>query len=330
LTPHGLPTIALTPGEPAGVGPDITLLAATQPLACRLAVVADPELLRERASRLGIEVVLEPWCGQPHRPGCLAVASESLATEAQPGVPDVGNAPYVLRTLDRAIDGCLGRQFDAMVSGPVHKGIINDAGVPFTGHTEYLAKRSGAPLPVMLLIAGALRVALVTTHVALRQVSAMITRQRVSATLEVLLRDLEARFGCRDPRILVCGLNPHAGEGGHLGTEDRQIIAPVVADFRKRGRLVEGPIPADTAFTPPRLAECDAVLAMYHDQGLPVVKHQGFGQAVNVTLGLPLLRTSVDHGTALALAATGRAQAGSLLAALTMAINLAEHAATSA
>ena len=295
-------------------------------LPCRLAVIADPDLLRERASRLGAEIHIEPWEGQPHRPGSLTVAAESLAVPATPGTVDVANAASVLRTLDRATDGCLAGEFDAMVTGPVHKGVINDAGVPFTGHTEYLARRSGAPLPVMLLASDRLRVALVTTHVALRQVPDLITRARLSATLEVLLEDLEARFSVRDPRVAVCGLNPHAGEGGHLGTEDADVIAPVVAGFRERGRRVEGPIPADSAFTPSRLARCDAVLALYHDQGLPVVKHQGFGRAVNVTLGLPLIRTSVDHGTALYLAATGGAAADSLVAALHMAIELAGHA----
>ena len=240
-----------------------------------------------------------------------------------PGRLDRANARHVLDLLDRAIDGCTRREFAAMVTAPVQKSIINDAGVPFTGHTEYLADRTGAPLPVMLLAAGALRVALATTHLPLRAVADAITPALLDATLRILHDDVHRLWGMPRPRIAVCGLNPHAGESGHLGTEDRDVIQPAIARARAAGMLVDGPLPADTVFVPRYLSNYDVVLAMYHDQGLPVLKHAGFGHAVNVTLGLPIVRTSVDHGTALDLAGTGRADAGSLIAATLLAIEFA-------
>jgi 4-hydroxythreonine-4-phosphate dehydrogenase len=238
------------------------------------------------------------------------------------GTLDAANARYVLDVLDVAVDGCISGRFDAMVTAPVHKGIINDAGVPFTGHTEYLAERTGARLPVMMLVGGGLRVALATTHLPLADVSAAITAERLADVLTILDADLKSRFGLAAPRILVCGLNPHAGEGGHLGREELDVIEPTLARLRAAGLQLTGPVPADTAFLPERVSVHDAVLAMYHDQGLPVLKRAAFGAGVNVTLGLPIVRTSVDHGTALDLAGTGRADPGSLVAAARLAVEL--------
>jgi len=250
------------------------------------------------------------------------VEHRALAVPARPGHLDRANSGYGLSLLDAAVDGCLSSRFDAMVTAPVHKGVINDAGVAFTGHTEYLATRTGAALPVMLLVGGGLRVALVTTHLPLSRVSEAITPERLAAVIEVLGRDLRERFGVREPRILVCGLNPHAGEGGHLGREELEVVEPTLERLRARGLRLTGPVPADTAFLPGRVAGHDAILAMYHDQGLPVLKRASFGRAVNVTLGLPIIRTSVDHGTALDLAGTGRADTSSLRAAVELAIEL--------
>jgi 4-hydroxythreonine-4-phosphate dehydrogenase len=305
-----LPTVAVTSGEPAGIGPELCTALLDDSWRCRLVLVGDRSLLERSAGRALPEAsVLHVPLGAPCAPGRL----------------DTANARYVLTVLDRAVDGCLDGRFDAMVTAPVHKGVINDAGVPFTGHTEYLARRTGAPLPVMMLAGGGLRVALATTHLPLAQVSAALTVERLCAVLRILDADLRARFGVPEPRILVCGLNPHAGEGGHLGREEIDVIEPALGQLRLEGLRLTGPVPADTAFLPDRLAGHDAVLAMYHDQGLPVLKHASFGHAVNVTLGLPIVRTSVDHGTALELAGTGRADPGSLRAALRLAIDL--HAA---
>lgn len=321
------PRLFLTPGEPAGIGPDLALLAARRRLPASLVAIADPELLRERARRLRLRVVLEPFDPAapptPHRPGRLPVQPVALRTPARPGRLDPANAPYVLDTLREAVRLCGAGPRAALVTGPVHKGVINDAGIAFSGHTEFLAALTGAPTPVMMLAAGGLRVALATTHLPLRAVPDAITAPRLTAVLRVLHADLRARFGLRRPRILVAGLNPHAGEQGHLGREELEVIAPALAALRREGLTLEGPLPADTLFTPQYLARADAVLALYHDQGLPVLKHAGFGEAVNVTLGLPILRTSVDHGTALALAGRGQAQPGSLLAAIAMAAELA-------
>ena len=257
----------------------------------------------------------------PAEAGCLLVDPVPLAAPCQPGVLNADNAAYVLATLRQAAEGCLHGRYDALVTGPVHKGVINDAGAPFCGHTEFLAEITGGD-PVMMLACPGLRVALLTTHMPLAQVAAAVTAERLEKVIRILDGDLRSRFGIAAPRILVCGLNPHAGEGGHLGREELDIIAPVVVMLQDEGLRVRGPLPADTLFTPPLLEQADAVLAMYHDQGLPVLKHMGFGHAVNITLGLPMIRVSVDHGTALELAGSGKAQPGSMLAALRTAIGL--------
>ncbi len=320
------PRIVLTPGEPAGIGPDLCALIHAGPLTVAPVVIADPDLLRQRAARLGLSLQLDIYspdkAHETHRPGHLTVLPVPLARAARAGELDKANAAYVLATLDRAVQGCLRGEFDALVTGPVHKGIINEAGIPFTGHTEYLAERTGGH-PVMMLAAPGLRVALATTHLPLSAVPAAITRASLETVLLTLDRDLRRRFGIRKPHILVCGLNPHAGEGGHMGTEEQATIIPVLNHLREQGMNLSGPLPADTLFTPRQLAGADAVLAMYHDQGLPVLKHLGFGRAVNITLGLPIIRTSVDHGTALDLAGTGQAETGSLLAALEAAAAMA-------
>lgn len=319
--------IAITPGEPAGIGPDLCIALAQQAHEAELVLLADPKLLEQRAAQLGLPLILREFNPQarpqPQTAGQIAIVPITLAQAAQCGQLNVANAPYVLAGLRRAVQGCLAVEFAALVTGPVHKGIINQAGIPFTGHTEYLAEQCGGTIPVMMLVAPGLRVALATTHLPLAKVSAAITPSWLQQVLQILHHDLQQRFGIAQPRILVCGLNPHAGEGGHLGREELEIIEPVLAELRATGLHLEGPLSADTVFTPPNLAGADAVLAMYHDQGLPVLKHIGFGQAVNVTLGLPIIRTSVDHGTALELAGTGQARIGSLEAALQMALSLA-------
>jgi len=302
------PTIAVTTGEPAGIGPEIAaaLLGRDWP-GVRIVLVGDRALLEQRGGRpIPDENLLH-----------VPLASPSVAGQLDPA-----NARYVLQLLDAAMDGCRAGRFDAMVTAPVHKGVINDAGVPFTGHTEYLAQATGARCPVMMLVGGGLRVALATTHLPLAAVSAAITSERLAGVLTVLAADLRTKFGIATPRILVCGLNPHAGEGGHLGREERDVIEPTLLRLRAAGLQLTGPVPADTAFLPERLAGHDAVLAMYHDQGLPVLKRAAFGAGVNVTLGLPIVRTSVDHGTALDLAGTGRGDPGSLLAAAQLAVEL--------
>lgn len=311
--------ILLTPGEPAGIGPDLAVLAAQQQQAQLLVAVADPTLLEQRAQALGLALRLQEWdpaAPEPLAPPGLAVLPVPLRAAARCGRLDPRNAPYVLDTLQRATEACLSGKAAALVTGPVHKGVINDAGIPFSGHTEHLGALTGTPRVVMMLATDGLRVALATTHLPLAAVSAAITRDSLREVLRILEHDLRARFGVGRPRILVCGLNPHAGEGGHLGREEIETIAPVVAELQAAGMALRGPLPADTLFTPPQLASADAVLAMYHDQGLPVLKHLGFGRAVNVTLGLPIVRTSVDHGTALDLAGTGRIDSGSLAVAL--------------
>jgi 4-hydroxythreonine-4-phosphate dehydrogenase len=331
-TPAGLPRLALTAGEPAGIGPELIVRLAAGDLAADLVAVADPELLQQAARSTGIALSLQPY--EPgarverRAPGTLRIAPMTLPVAATPGTLDPRNAAYVLATLARAADGAASGEFDAIVTAPVHKGVINDAGIPFTGHTEFLARRAGRAV-VMMLVApqggrreAALRVALATTHLPLREVADAVTRAGLVRTLRILCDELIARFGIAAPRIGVLGLNPHAGEGGHLGREDIDEIAPAIGQLRAAGFDVQGPIPADTAFVPAQLARYDAVLAMYHDQGLPVLKHAGFGHAVNVTLGLPYVRTSVDHGTALDIAGRARADAGSLVAAATLAMRL--------
>ena len=317
--------LAFTPGEPAGIGPDLAVRLPELAPDLPLVVLSDPGLLRRRAAQRGQPLVIRTWQGEPEPAGphalwCLPVP---LACQETPGVLDAANASHVLATLDSAIDGCLAGRFSGLVTGPVHKGVINDAGIPFSGHTEYLAERAGGAHPVMMLATEGLRVALATTHLPLAEVPAAITAERLRRTLRVLHGDLRHRFGIERPRILVCGLNPHAGEDGHLGREEIEVIEPVLDALRGEGMDLHGPLPADTLFTPPRLARADAVLAMYHDQGLPVLKHLGFGRAVNVTLGLPFVRTSVDHGTACELAGHGEIDSGSLVVALETAARLA-------
>lgn len=321
-----LPRIALTPGEPAGIGPDLCIQIAQSDLPYETVVIASEELLLERAERLGIKIKLNRFdlasSPLPHRKGELSIMPVNLSVPAHCGRLNPSNSRYVLKTLNKAVKGCMDGIFDAMVTGPVHKGVINDAGYPFTGHTEYIAAITGGT-PVMMLATPGLRVALATTHLPLVEVSGAITRSRLRQILTILERDLHCRFGIPRPKILVCGLNPHAGENGHLGTEEIEVIEPVLVNLRLQGMDLQGPLPADTLFTPKYLADADAVLAMYHDQGLPVLKHMGFGQAVNITLGLPIIRTSVDHGTALDLAGTGKAETGSLLYALQTAAQMA-------
>jgi 4-hydroxythreonine-4-phosphate dehydrogenase len=318
-----LPAIIITAGEPAGVGPELCLALAARAWPARLAVLGPAAHLEDLARRLGLPVtVARTHAPAAHEPGRLQVIDVPLATPAMPGTPDPANAPAVLEMLRRAARGCLSGEYDAMVTAPVHKAVINDAGFAFSGHTEFLAAITGGD-PVMLLVAGDLRVALATTHLALAAVPRAITRERVARVLRVLHHDLQARFGIAAPCILVAGLNPHAGEGGHLGREEIEVIGPVLDELRGEGMQLVGPLPADTLFTPRRLEGADAVLAMYHDQGLPVLKYAGFGRAVNITLGLPIVRTSVDHGTALDIAGTGRADAGSLAAALEAALDIA-------
>lgn len=320
--------LALTPGEPAGIGPDLAVQLAQQGLDYPIICLASQALLAERARLLGIPLEIRvidlEIPSEPARPGELYLRDIPLDSAVTLGAPTPENARYVLRTLDAAVDGCLKGQYSALVTGPVQKSIINDAGINFTGHTEYLAQLTGAD-PVMMLTAPGLRVALVTTHLPLSQVPAAITKERLTRVIEILHRDLSQRFGIQQPRILVAGLNPHAGEDGHLGREEIEVIQPVLETFRHQGLAITGPLPADTLFTPRYLQETDAVLVMYHDQGLPVLKHMGFGEAVNITLGLPIIRTSVDHGTALDLAGTGRASVTSLLAAIREAGALAQR-----
>lgn len=318
--------LALTAGESAGIGPDLCLMAAQAARSFPLVCLADRDLLVSRARQLNLRCELQdyrPGAPLAHGAGQLSVWHSPLAATPQAGKLDPRNAPQVLTLIDRALEGCLAGEFAAMVTAPVHKGVINDAGVPFSGHTEYIAARCGIRVPVMLLSAGSLKVALATTHLPLRAVPDAITTTGLTTVLQVLVSDLTRLWGIARPRVAVCGLNPHAGEGGHLGSEDKLIIEPAVNAARAAGLAVHGPLPADTVFLPRFLQEVDVVLAMYHDQGLPVLKYAGFGAAVNVTLGLPIVRTSVDHGTALDLAGSGRAEAGSLLAAITLATELA-------
>ncbi len=325
--------LALTPGEPAGIGPDLAVLAAQRERAVELVVVADPELLRARASQLGLGLELQAFEVAAERPVCrragaLSYAAEPLAAAVVPGELEPANAPYVLATLRRAAQLCLGGSCEGMVTGPVHKAVLNRNGHSFSGHTEFLAEYTGAGQVVMMLVAGSLRVALATTHLPLSEVSANICSDSLERILRVLVVGLERYFDCATPRIMVCGLNPHAGESGTLGREEIEVIEPCLAMLRAEGLSIEGPVPADTAFTPARLAGVDAVLAMYHDQGLPVLKHSGFGNAINITLGLPILRVSVDHGTALDRAGGhgGAVDEGSLSAAIDTAAVLAHRA----
>ena len=314
--------LAITSGEPAGIGPDICLQLAGVAADRGLVVIGDRHMLQQRAARLGLEVEVRDYVPQqaiPYSHGCLTVLHVPAAREVRAGTLDSANSRYVLDMLARAARGCQAGEFCGMVTAPVHKGIINDAAIPFSGHTEFLAEYLRAGQVVMMLVGGGMRVALATTHLPLREVPAAITPALLENVVRIIYRDLARRFGIARPRILVAGLNPHAGEGGHLGREEIDVMIPVLDKLRAEGIAVSAPLPADTLFAPHRLAQCDCVLAMYHDQGLPVLKHASFGQGVNVTLGLPIIRTSVDHGTALELAGSGRADAGSMLEAIKLA-----------
>ncbi len=333
--------IAITPGEPAGIGPDICVELAQQQWPVRLVFVCDPDMLQARAQALDIPLTVELY--QPESfiqtrhqavsstAGVATVLPVSCQETPQAGVLNIANSQYVLDTLRRSITGCLNREFDALVTAPVHKGVINDAGIAFTGHTEFLQHLTNVPRVVMMLASDVMRVALVTTHVPLAKVAGLITDERLEQVITILHKDLQQKFGLEDPQILVTGLNPHAGESGHMGREEIDIIEPCLHRLRSQGIKLQGPLPADTLFTPKYLEHADAVLAMYHDQGLPVLKYQGFGKAANITLGLPMIRTSVDHGTALDLAGSGRADVGSLKTALQCAIDMvgSQHTAGS-
>ncbi|UOO91213.1 4-hydroxythreonine-4-phosphate dehydrogenase PdxA [Vitreoscilla massiliensis] len=318
------PVLAITSGEPAGIGPDICLDIPQFDLPVRCVILADINLMRERARLLDKEVHIVPYQAElaPQDKTVLEVLHMPLAEPCQTGVLNVRNAPYVITLLDRAHQGIIAGEFAGMVTAPLHKGIINDAGRPFSGHTEYLADISHTPQVVMMLAGGGLRVALVTTHLPLKDIAAHITPELLSSVVQILHHDLQHKLHIAQPRILVTGLNPHAGEQGHLGHEELDVIIPTLQNLQAAGLDVRGPYPADTVFEPFILKDSDAVLAMYHDQGLPVLKYASFGQGVNITLGLPFIRTSVDHGTALDLAGTGRAMSGSLQAAIAAALEM--------
>ena len=320
---------ALTPGEPAGIGPDLCLLLAAQSQPHPLIVITSCDLLSERAAQLGVAVSLirvtpDAWPDVPAPAGSLFIWDTPLQAPVVAGQLNKANGAFVLQTLTRAGQGCIDGDFAGMITAPVHKGVINESGIAFSGHTEFLAELTQTEQVVMMLATGDLRVALVTTHLPLRDIADAITADRIERVARILHADLVNKFGIAQPRILVCGLNPHAGEGGHLGREEIDIIEPTLERLRSEGLDLRGPLPADTLFTPKYLEHCDAVLAMYHDQGLPVLKYKGFGAAVNVTLGLPIIRTSVDHGTALDLAGSGKIDTGSLKVALQTAYQMAE------
>lgn len=322
------PRIALTSGEPAGIGPDLCILVAQHQQACELVAIVDPQVIMERAELLGIEIHLELAdlslpASIPEK-GVLRYLPVKSVAPTQAGCLNPDNPRYVLETLQLALDGCLHHQFDAVVTAPVHKGIINEAGVSFTGHTEFFADGADVKQVVMMLATDSLRVALATTHLPLNEVSAAITQDSLSQVINIIDNSMKQQFGLVSPRIAVCGLNPHAGEDGHLGREEIEVISPVIEELIENGSNLSGPWPADTIFVQDKLDNYDVVLAMYHDQGLPVLKHQGFGRAVNVTLGLPFIRTSVDHGTALELAGTRKAKITSLQAAIDMALSMVE------
>jgi len=321
------PTLILTAGEPAGIGPDLCVQIAQKDLPCKLVVIADKNLLQDRARIIQSPLKLLDYSSSTvgnHKSGSLLVLHVPLDKPSVPGKPDSGNSRYVLKTLERAVEGCCNGEFDGVVTAPVHKGVINDAGITFTGHTEYLSQLTNSQA-VMMLVGGNMRVTLATTHLPLKDVAKAITPIRLEQKLRLINNDLIARFLIFSPRIVVAGLNPHAGESGHLGSEEIDIIIPVLEKLRAEGINLIGPLPADTLFSPLYLKNYDCIFAMYHDQGLPVLKHASFGKGVNVTLGLPIIRTSVDHGTALDLAATGQTDSGSLLAAIEMAITLIEN-----
>lgn len=319
--------IIITPGEPAGIGPDIVIKIAQLNWDAELIVISDHELLLDRAKQLNLPLTLTPFDHQAlcdsHQPGKLKIISLPLNEKAKAGQLNPKNSEYVIKTLTMASDLCQQTICQAIVTGPVHKGVINDAGIAFTGHTEFFARQSGVNLSLMLFVTQQTKVALMTTHLPLCKVSESITQEKLKNVLQLLQHELANKFKLTDPRILVCGLNPHAGEQGHMGREEIDTISPVIHELQKNKMNVVGPVPADTVFTEHRLKECDAILAMYHDQALPVVKYMSFGHAVNVTLGLPYIRTSVDHGVALDVAGTEKADEMSLIEAVKLAIKLA-------
>lgn len=321
--------IAITPGEPAGIGPDLVIAMAQQDWPAQLVAIADSQLLCDRAQALGLPLTLENYQAdkpaQPQQAGTLTVIQVDMAEPCVAGELNANNGAYVIETLRVASEKNMSGEFDAVVTGPVHKGLINQAGIPFSGHTEYLALQANCSDVVMMLATKGLRVALVSTHIPLAYVSKAITHERLTKVITILHNDLKTKFGLDDPQIYVCGLNPHAGEEGHLGREEIDVITPALDELREQGIALTGPLPADTIFQEKYLSNADAVLAMYHDQGLPVLKYKGFGASVNITLGLPFIRTSVDHGTALELAGTGEADTGSLIEALSTAIELANN-----
>ena len=321
--------IAITPGEPAGIGPDLCIQIAQKGSAHQLVLICDPDVIVDRAKLLGLPIKLHEF--DPDQPALPCAPAElfymgtASNADVRPGKLDPLNAVYVLNTLKLATAAAQSEIFDAIVTAPVHKGIINDSGIPFSGHTEFLEERTGADKVVMMLATEGLRVALATTHLPLAKVPEAITPELLRSVLDILIAGLQQQFGIADPKILVAGLNPHAGESGHMGLEEIETIEPVLNEYKAKGIKLVGPLPADTLFTEHLLKDADAVLAMYHDQGLPVLKYKGFGRAVNITLGLPIIRTSVDHGTALDLAGTGQADAGSLETAINTAIEMASH-----
>ncbi len=318
--------VVITPGEPAGIGPDLVVQLAQRSWPVELVICADASVLEARAKLLNLPLTLLPYQAEnaplPQQAGTLTLMPVPLRTPVVPGQLSTENGHYVVETLARACDGCLSGEFAALITGPVHKGVINDAGVAFTGHTEFFEERSHSAKVVMMLATEELRVALATTHLPIKAVSEAITPDLLRDVIAILHHDLRTKFGIADPHVLVCGLNPHAGEGGHMGTEEIDTIIPVLDEMRAQGMNLSGPLPADTLFQPKYLDHADAVLAMYHDQGLPVLKYQGFGRGVNITLGLPFIRTSVDHGTALDLAGQGKADVGSFITALNLAIKM--------
>ncbi|MGQ9450491.1 4-hydroxythreonine-4-phosphate dehydrogenase PdxA [Leclercia sp. TB492] len=318
--------VVITPGEPAGIGPDLVVQLAQRSWPVELVICADASVLEARAKLLNLPLTLLPYQAEnaplPQQAGTLTLLPVPLRTPVVPGQLSTENGHYVVETLARACDGCLSGEFAALITGPVHKGVINDAGVAFTGHTEFFEERSHSAKVVMMLATEELRVALATTHLPIKAVSEAITPDLLRDVIVILHHDLRTKFGIADPHVLVCGLNPHAGEGGHMGTEEIDTIIPVLDEMRAQGMNLSGPLPADTLFQPKYLDHADAVLAMYHDQGLPVLKYQGFGRGVNITLGLPFIRTSVDHGTALDLAGQGKADVGSFITALNLAIKM--------
>ncbi len=318
--------VVITPGEPAGIGPDLVVQLAQRSWPVELVICADASVLEARAKTLNLPLTLLSYQAEnaplPQQAGTLTLLPVPLRTPVVPGQLSTENGHYVVETLARACDGCLSGEFAALITGPVHKGVINDAGVAFTGHTEFFEARSHSAKVVMMLATEELRVALATTHLPIKAVSDAITPELLREVIAILHHDLRTKFGIADPHVLVCGLNPHAGEGGHMGTEEIDTIIPVLDEMRAQGMNLSGPLPADTLFQPKYLDHADAVLAMYHDQGLPVLKYQGFGRGVNITLGLPFIRTSVDHGTALDLAGQGKADVGSFITALNLAIKM--------